>query len=186
MNVCVKEATDNELQAVLSVLWAAFEASGEADIAVQLEKDVLNDPTASPMVSLLAFVNNTPVGYILLIKAQLSTHPEVGVSLLAALGVIPAFQKQGIGGKLIEEGVKLVKEQGVELVFVSGGHASYYPRHGFRCAGDLGFEPPYPDNDHRDEWMVRELCPGAIDKHAPGQLMCAKSLDRPECWIQSS
>jgi len=180
MKLCIKEATDNDLKAILSVVRAAFEASEESEEVAQLVKDALDDPTALPSVSLLAFVDSAPAGYILFTKARLNTHPEVRVALLAPLAVIPAFQRQGVGGRLIEEGIKMMEQQNVELVFVSG-HPSYYPRHGFRCAGDLGFGPPYPD-DHPDAWMLRELCSGAIDRYAPAKLMCAKSLDRPDYW----
>ena len=181
MRVCIREAGDKDRQAVLSVEHAAFEASGEAEEGVQLGRDALDDPTASELGSLMAFEDNTPVGHILLTKAHLNTHPNRRVALLAPLAVLPAFQKQGIGGQLIEEGMKQLEQQGVELVFVTG-HPSYYPRHGFRCAFDFGFDPPYPEEKYPDSWMVRELCPGAIDKLAPGKLVCAKSIDRPEYW----
>jgi hypothetical protein len=45
----------------------------------------------------------------------------------------------------------------------------------------MGFQPPYPE-DHSEGWMVRELCPGAIEKHAPGKVKYAKSTHRPEYW----
>lgn len=178
----IREAGDSDIQAVLFIERAAFEATGEAEEVAQLVKDALDDSTASPLISLLAFVDEiTPVGHILFTKAQLSTHPNQNVAILAPLAVVPAYQKQGIGGKLIEEGMKRLEQRGVELVFLTG-HPSYYPCHGFRCAGDLGFEPPYPDDKHPDAWMVRELRPGAIAKHAPGLVACAQSLDRPEYW----
>jgi putative acetyltransferase len=63
---------------------------------------------------LLALIDDTAVRHILLTKAQLDSHPELGVALLAPLAVVPAFQKQGIGGLLIEEDMKLVDQQGVE------------------------------------------------------------------------
>ena len=41
------------------------------------------------------------------------------------------------------EGLKQLAESGVDLVFVLG-HPGYYPKFGFRPAGALGFEAPYP------------------------------------------
>ena len=49
-------------------------------------------------------------------------------------------------------------ESGVELVFVLG-HPDYYPRHGFKPAGALGFEAPYPIPDKNvNAWMVQKNC----------------------------
>jgi len=176
----IREAAEKDLQNVLSIVRAAFEASREAEEVAQLVTDALSDSTAEPRLSLLAFVSDVPVGYILFTKAQLTTHPNLDVALLAPLAVVPSSQKQGIGRNLVEEGAKRLAQQGVELVFVSG-IPTYYPRCGFQCAYPFGFEPPYPD-EHPDAWMVRELHPGGIAKHSPGKLMCAKSIDRPEYW----
>lgn len=183
--VSIREATDSDLKAVLSVVRAAFEASEEADSVVQLVTDALHDSTATPSISLLAFDSDcaadAAVGHILFTKAHLTTHPNCHVALLAPLAVVPAFQKQGIGSQLIEEGMNRLASQGVELVFVTG-HPSYYPRHGFQPANSFGFEPPFPDPDHPDSWMVRELQSGALAKYSGGKLECAESIDRPEYW----
>ena len=101
--------------------------------------------------------------------------------ILAPLAVIPDKQSRGVGGRLIREGLRLLSESGVELVFVLG-HPEYYPRHGFKPAGALGFEAPYsiPD-EHADAWMVQELCPGVIGR-VSGKVMCADVLNQPEHW----
>jgi predicted N-acetyltransferase YhbS len=70
---------------------------------------------------------------------------------------------------------------GVELVFVLG-HPGYYPRFGFKPAGVLGFEAPYPiPEKHADAWMVRELRAGIIGS-VRGKVVCADTLSRPEYW----
>ena len=70
---------------------------------------------------------------------------------------------------------------GVDLVFVLG-HPGYYPRHGFRTAGVLGFDAPYPiPAKDADAWMVQELRPGFIGK-IKGPVACAAALDHPEHW----
>lgn len=161
----------------MSVEQAAFR---EDHNVIRLVQDSLKDPTARPFLSLLAFQEDEPVGHILFTTAHLDTDPYLSVALLAPLAVVPKFQRQGIGGQLIE-GVKLLKESGVELIFVTG-HPSYYPRHGFRPASEFGFEPPYPmPAEYPDAWMVREVSPGAIHKHS-GRFLCAKAIDKPEYW----
>ena len=93
----------------------------------------------------------------------------------------PDSPGQGVGGHLIEEGLRRLSASGVDLVFVLG-HPDYYPRHGFRPAGALGFKAPYPIPDkNADAWMVQELRPGLIGT-VRGTVVCADALDKPEYW----
>jgi putative acetyltransferase len=74
-----------------------------------------------------------------------------------------------------------LSESGVELVFVLG-HPDYYPRYGFKPAGVLGYEAPYPIPDEQaDAWMVQELRPGVIDS-VSGKVICADVMNQPEHW----
>ncbi len=91
------------------------------------------------------------------------------------------YQSQGIGGRLIKEGLKQLKATGVELVFVLG-HPGYYPKYGFSTAGIQGFEASYPiPPENSGAWMVRELHPGVIG-HVSGKVICAKALNDPKHW----
>jgi len=179
----IRQANENDLEAILSVVQAAFkEDTGGEGSVTQLVKDALKDPSAEPVLSLLALKDQQPVGHTLFTKAHLDTHPDVSVSLLAPLAVVPDYQRQGIGSRLVQEGLALLNQASVKLVFVLG-HPQYYPRHGFQPASPLGFSPPYPTPEKEpDAWMVRELCPGAISKNAPARFNCASSIDRPAYW----
>jgi putative acetyltransferase len=94
---------------------------------------------------------------------------------------VPDFQKQGIGGKLIEYGLQVLSESMVDLVFVLG-HPEYYPRYGFKPAGNLGFDAPYPiPAKNADAWMIQALRPGVIGAFG-GKIICAEKLNKPEYW----
>ncbi len=178
MHIHIREALDFDREAVLSVEQLAFERDDEAELVQEL----LDDPSARPLVSLLAMVDDRAVGHILFTRAYL-THAEnaVAVVILAPLAVVPDAQKQGVGGKLVERGLQLLAEAGVDLIFVLG-HPAYYPRYGFTPAISLGLEPPYPLPDaHVDAWMVRALRPGVIGI-VSGKVRCADALNRPEYW----
>ena len=174
----IRKATEADLAHVLSVESAAFGYDKEAG----LTRDLLKDPTALPALSLLAFEGDRAVGHILFTALGIEGGPSPApMAILAPLAVIPEFQNTGVGGRLIEEGLRLLSESGVGLVFVLG-HPGYYPRHGFRTAGRLGFEAPYPiPEKDADAWMVQELRPGLIGSFS-GKLRCAEALDRPEHW----
>jgi len=172
----VTEATAADLEDVLSVERQAFGGSDVADLV----RDLLGDPTALPLLSLLAWDGERAVGHIMFTTARLEGAPRhVAVSILAPLAVVPDAQRRGIGGLLIERGIERLNDAGVELVFVLG-HPEYYPRHGFTPAGPLGLEAPYPISP-QDAWMVRALRPDVVG-HVRGTVACAKAMDRPEHW----
>ena len=174
----IREALDSDLNDVLFVERSAFGHDKEAELV----RDLLDDPSAKPILSLLAFKDDRAVGHILFTTSRLTkTQNTVSTTILAPLAIVPDAQKQGIGGKLIECGLQLLTKSGVDLVFVLG-HPEYYPRHGFKPAGHLGFEAPYsiPD-EHADAWMVKDLRPDVIGS-VSGKVICSDALNKPEHW----
>ena len=177
-NMLIREALATDLNDVLSIERLAFGHDKEAELV----RDLLRDPSAKPALSLLAFRKDQAVGHILFTTARLSdTKDTAPIAILAPLAIVPDAQKQGIGGKLIEQGLKLLSKSGVGLVFVLG-HPEYYPRYGFKPAGRLGFEAPYPiPDEHADAWMVQALRTGLIGTPR-GKVVCADALNKPEHW----
>ena len=174
----IREATEADLNDVLNVEKEAFGYDKEAELV----RDLLSDPSAKPLCSLLAVEDNKAIGHILFTTARLEgAQKDVSISLLAPLAVIPDFQKQGVGGKLITFGLQHLSKSGVDLVFVLG-HIEYYPRYGFNPAGIQGFEAPYPiPPEHANAWMVQELRSGVIGS-VSGKVKCADMLNKPEHW----
>lgn len=174
MNIVAASAAD--LVDVLAVERLAFGGEVEAGLVAAL----IADPTAQPHLSLLAHVDDRAVGHILFTAARLEgTDPGPKLALLAPLAVVPDAQRQGIGGSLIERGIRRLGEAGVALVFVLG-HPGYYPRHGFGPAGRHGLRAPYPVSPE-SAWMVRPISSNALG-HVQGRVICADALCRPEYW----
>lgn len=173
----IREALNSDLDRVLSVQRAAFGSEEEAKLVTEL----IGDASAKPFVSLLAFQDDRAVGHILFTKAHLEPKAPLSLSILAPLAVVPDAQKQGIGGKLIEHGLRNLSESGVDLVFVLG-HPEYYPRYGFEPAANLGFDATYPiPEKNADAWMVLALSADAIGAFR-GKVICADKLNKPEYW----
>lgn len=173
----IKQTTDADLNDIMLVEREAFNKDKEAE----LTKDMLFDPTAQPLTSLLAYVDGQPAGHVLFTTAHLTSNPDVKVSILAPLAVVPKFQRQGVGAALIKKGLELLQQSGVELVFVLG-HPTYYPRSGFSSAGRFGFEAfyPIPEKD-ADAWMVQQLRQGIIGS-VSGKVVPCEALKKPEHW----
>ncbi len=62
--------------------------------------------------------------------------------------------KQGIGSRLVKEGLKKARTLGFKSVIVLG-HAKYYPRFGFEPASRWGVQPPFEVPE--DVFMALEL-----------------------------
>lgn len=174
----IREATGSDFNKVMEVEKLAFGTKEE----VNLVADLLEDKSAEPILSLLAFNENRAVGHILFTRAYLIDIKQPLIHLLAPLAVKPEFQRKGVGGFLIRKGLEMLKEKGSELVFVLG-HKAYYPKYGFITdAAGLGFYAPYPiPEKDADAWMVQSLTATGLNDYG-GYVKCADKLMKQEYW----
>jgi len=179
--VRVEEAGEADLAEVLRINRSAF-GIDEGPLIATLIEAILADPSAQPVLSLLAREADHAVGHILFSAARLSgAEDNASVALLAPLAVLPEAQSRGVGGALIASGLERLAERGVDLVFVLG-YPAYYGRYRFTPAGRAGFEASYPiDAENADAWMVQALRPGALEALS-GRVQCCAALDKPEYW----
>lgn len=171
----IREAQDDELEAMLDVNRSAFGRKDEA----RLVSDLLRDPSAQPVLSLVAVDDGRLVGHVLFTAATLEGDGKaLRCALLAPLAVIPSHQRTGLGRALIEEGCARLAQQGVPLVFVLGD-PGYYTRRGFAPAFPRGLKAPYPIEPEA-AWMVRAL--GAdVPEGIKGTVSCAAAI-MAECY----
>lgn len=177
-SLVIRPATKEDSAAVAAVETAAFPTPAEAELVAAL----LEDPSAQPVVSLLAEADGKPIGHILFTGATVvADGARVPASILAPLAVVPEAQRRGVGRALIDAGIDALTSLDIGLVFVLG-HIDYYPRAGFRPALPLGLRAPYEiDPAVADAWMVREVRGGLIGT-VRGTVRCAESLMHPELW----
>lgn len=114
-----------------------------------------------PDLSIVAVVNDQVVGHILfpqILIVQDDTHQHKSLAL-APISVLPSFQRQGIGKKLVEYGLQKAKELGFTSVIVLG-HKEYYPKFGFQPTEKWNIKAPF---DVPSEcFMAIELVPDAL------------------------
>jgi len=174
----IREAADADLQAIRHIHTQAFGEETEADLV----RAILADPTAAPLLSLIAEADGRPLGHVLFSRVGFSgAAAGTPAAILAPLAVLPEAQRRGIGGALIEAGLTRLRESGTGLVFVLGDPA-YYRRFGFAAAGAQGLAAPHPiPAEHAEAWMVQALRPGLLGT-ARGAVACCAALSRPELW----
>lgn len=179
-SIYIKETVASDFNDIMKVEEQAFGSVKEA----QLTSDLLGDKTAEPILSLLAFYEEKAIGHILFTRVYLNEMDvnQPLIHLLAPLAVMPAYQKQGVGGLLINNGLKRLKEMGSKKVFVLG-HMEYYPKFGFiPDALKLGFSAPYSiPEEYANAWMVQSLISNGLII-GKGKVICANELNKEEHW----
>lgn len=177
----IRESIETDTPRIQGIHIKAFGEEKGREIA-SLVNDLFEDKSAIPILSIVAVDNEMLIGHILFTKITVKGSTEaISARILAPLAVLPEAHNKGVGSQLITEGLRQLKESGVELVFVLG-HPDYYPRFGFTPAGALGYEAPYPiPEEHAAAWMVLGLCPGVVGK-IKGKIQCSDVLNQPEHW----
>ncbi|MGD9899761.1 MAG: GNAT family N-acetyltransferase [Calditrichaceae bacterium] len=137
---------------------AAFETGDEARMVDQIRESGIS------YISLVAEMDRKLVGHILFTPVIPEDHTvNTAIAGLAPMAVLPQYQNQGFGSKLVREGLKRCEDAGYEAVVVLG-HPEYYPRFGFMPAVKFGIWSEYEVPD--DVFMALELKQGAMKKCA--------------------
>lgn len=136
----IRKETKSDYDEVYNVVKTAFETAehsdgNEQDLVVALRKS----DNFIPDLSLVAIEYNKIVGYILFTKIKIGEYEELA---LAPLGILPEYQKQGIGKKLIEKGHQIAKELGYHYSIVLGSE-TYYSKSGYSPAINYGIKAPF-------------------------------------------
>lgn len=129
MNLQIRNETDGDASAIAEVTVAAFKT---LEISNHTEQFVIAALRAAKALtlSLVAEKDGRVVGHIAFSPVTLSDGRRHWYGL-GPVSVLPAYQRQGIGKALIQEGLsrlKAMNAQGCCLV----GHPDYYRKFGFR------------------------------------------------------
>src|ERR671916_357988 len=109
----IREELPADVAALAALNRAAFGGGYEADLIARLRADGL------VIASLVALARAKIVGHILfsMLPAEMDGR-TIRAAALAPMAVQPDLQNQGIGSKLVEEGLKVVRERAFNGVIV--------------------------------------------------------------------
>ena len=133
MTLIVRAEAPADHDAIRAVHESAFPTPQEADLvdALRVDDDLV--------LSLVALEDDAIVGHVAF--SRMTVNSDTGdfpALALAPVGVIPEFQREGVGTALIENGLQLLAKKGEALVFVLG-EPDYYGRFGFSAELASGF-----------------------------------------------
>ncbi len=133
MQVEIRQETIRDYNAIAEVNLMAFRTDDTAFVKEAVMVDTLRHrPEFDQDLALVAEVEGKVVGYALFSPCTVYFKGKATAAvILAPLAVHPAYQKQGIGGRLLEEGHRRAAAKGYKLCLLYG-EKDYYPRFGYR------------------------------------------------------
>jgi putative acetyltransferase len=149
----IRPAVAADLEAICAVHRAAFGRDAEADLVRRLHAA---DRAA---VSLVAEHEGAVVGHVLFSQVSVEHGDDGHVLGLAPVGVLPAWQHQGIGHALIEEGIGATFMVDARAIVVLGT-PGYYARFGFSKASTHGLSEA---NHGGDAFMILPMTVDALE-----------------------
>lgn len=155
-------------QAAIHALHAeAFGQEAEARLVDELRAE------GFATLSLVAVAGVRVIGHVLFSPLEIVLETEsVRALALAPVGVLPDWQRRGVGSALIQEGLAQAARAGERIVIVLG-EPGYYRRFGFRPELTAALESPYAG----EYFMALELSPGALEGVA-GKVRYAAPFER--------
>ncbi len=130
----IRKEQRKDYDAIRSVNDLTFGQPEEGHIVDRLRE------SCEAIISLVAVADKRILGHIFfsLVTIEGSSGLIKGMGL-APMAVLPAFQNQGIGSMLVDEGLRIVREMSYPFVIVLG-HEGFYPRFGFQKASKFGLK----------------------------------------------
>ena len=171
-HLIIRQETKDDFNEIFDLNRIAFGQDNEAKLVDALRN---NPAVFVPELSIVAVDNNKIVGHILLTKINIKHNKEnLNESLaLAPMAVRPEWQKRGIGGQLIRQGLKVAEELGFKSVIVLG-HEHYYPKFGFEPADKWNIKAPFEVPSH--VFMAIELVKDGL-KNISGTVIYPKEFE---------
>jgi putative acetyltransferase len=137
MDFLIRSENSADLVAIEQITIAAFDGKWYSDQTEHLIVNRLREAGAMS-ISLVAEVDGRVVGHVAFSVVTIDGEDK-GWFGLGPVSVSPEMQKQGIGSKLILEGLSQIKEKGAKGCVLEGD-PEYYQRFGFKNYPDLIYE----------------------------------------------
>lgn len=111
--------------------------------------------------------------------SKLTFESDIKAYILSPMATLTEYQGKGVGQKLINFSLDVLKQNGVELV-VTYGDPNFYSKTGFKQITEEIVPAPlklsYPEG-----WLGQSLVSDKLDPIA-GKSYCVKALNKPDLW----
>lgn len=138
----IRPEREGDQAAVGHLLMRAFGGGDHGAVVAELADGLRALVNGRAGLSLVAEHDGELVGNVIFTRNWLDAPRRlVDVQVLSPVGVLPEYQRRGIGSALIRTGLRTMIERHVPVVFLEGD-PGYYSRFGFLAGRPQGFRRP--------------------------------------------
>jgi putative acetyltransferase len=132
--ILIRKEKPSDIEAIRNVNQQAFNQVAEVNVIDKLRQ------SCDGLLSLVAELDDQVVGHILFSPATIEINEGTIQGMgLAPMAVLPDYQNQGTGSKLVNQGLALLRDRNCPFVIVLG-HPKYYPRFEFELASKYNIQ----------------------------------------------
>lgn len=163
MDISIRPEEESDYRAVENLtreaFWDVYKSGCDEHLVVH---NLRKTPAFIKELSFVARDKDKIVGSIIYSKARVvkDENMEFEVLCMGPIGVLPSYQRQGIGSLLMRHSIEKAKQSGYKAIIIFG-NPDYYHRFGFRNAGEYGIQTSWGGN--LEAFMALELCVGGLN-----------------------
>ena len=166
-----------EIKKLFTKTFSDSEGKSEGLLIGHLAYDLMTTHDSHEIYVFIATENKQVIGSI--IFSKLTFESEVNAFLLGPVAIDTNHQGNGIGQKLINFGLNILKENRVELAFTYGD-PDFYSKVGFSLISEKRVKAPlkltYPEG-----WLGQSLVSDEVEPIS-GNSYCVEAINKPEYW----
>jgi predicted N-acetyltransferase YhbS len=167
----------SSIKELFTSVFSESEGEPEGQLIGDLAKELLISTAPEDLFVFVAVEDNEVVGAIFVTRMPAEKESEIFV--LAPVAVATKQQGKGIGQKLIQYGIKELKEVGVK-VLVTYGDPNFYSKTGFQKIAEKTIQPPFKLTQP-EGWLAQAL-DGSPLQMIEGKCSCVSALDDSRYW----
>jgi predicted N-acetyltransferase YhbS len=163
LNISIRLEKENDYRIVeymtREAFWNLYKPGCDEHLIIH---KIREKPAFIKELSFVACDNDLIVGNIIYSKAKIinDENQELEVLCMGPIGVLPSYQRQGIGSLLMKNSIEKAKQLGYKAIIIFG-NPEYYHRFGFINAEKYGIQTSSGENF--EPFMALELCEGGLN-----------------------
>lgn len=166
-----------KIKGLFTQVFSDSEGAAEGLLIGNLASELMTATAPQDLYGFVAMEQEKIIGCIFF--SRLTFESGICAFILSPVAVHTDYQGQGIGQRLINHGLQMLKEAGVDLV-MTYGDPNFYAKVGFHPVKEETIKAPlqltYPEG-----WLGQALISNSVDPIAD-QPACVKALNTPEYW----